>query len=135
MRFSQDRIFGIGSSVRQFLSNVHAGKPWQECGTPSAGNEALMRIAPVIIPHVRNPSPDLWIDTVRCATVTHNDTASLSACLCFVSILWDLLGMKSAPEPKWWMDRYVAVAEEFETDTAYSNSPTVAHKRATFFTI
>jgi len=96
-RFSQNRIFGMGSSVRQFLSNLHAGKSWQECGTPSAGNGALMRIAPVIIPHVRNPSPDLWLDTALCAAVTHNDTASLSACIAFVSILWDLLGMSSAP--------------------------------------
>jgi ADP-ribosylglycohydrolase len=109
----------MGSSMRQFLFNVQAGKPWQECGVPSAGNGALMRTAPVIIPYVRNPIPDLWIDTALCAAVTHNDTASLSACIAFVSILWDLLGMRSVPEPDWWMERYVAVARELETDTAY----------------
>lgn len=118
-RFAQNRIYGMGSSVRQFLFNVQAGKPWQECGAPSAGNGALMRIAPVLIPYARKPSPDLWVDAALCSMVTHNDTASLSACLAFVSILWELLGMTSAPEPDWWMERYVAVARELETDTAY----------------
>ena len=117
--FAKNRIFGIGSSVRQFLSNVQAGKPWQECGMPSAGNGALMRIAPVLIPYIRNPNPDLWVDTALCAMLTHNDTASISACLAFVSILWELLRMKSAPEPSWWVQQYVAVAGDLETETAY----------------
>ena len=119
MRFSQDRIFGIGSSVRQFLSNVHAGKPWYECAADSAGNGALMRIAPVLIPYIINPSPDLWVDTALCAMITHNDTASISACLAFVHILWELLRMKSAPEPSWWVEQYVEVARDLETETAY----------------
>ena len=118
-RFAQNRIFGIGSSVRQFLSNVHAGKPWQECATHSAGNGALMRIAPVLIPYISNPSSDLWVDTALCAMITHNDTASLSACLAFVHILWELLCIESAPEPGWWMEQYVAVARDLETETAY----------------
>ncbi|MGA2379747.1 MAG: ADP-ribosylglycohydrolase family protein [Spirochaetia bacterium] len=118
-RFAQNRIFGIGSSVRQFLSNMHAGKPWQECATPSAGNGALMRIAPVLIPYISNPSPDLWVDTALCAMITHNDTASLSACLAFVHILWELLCMKSPPEPRWWVEQYISVARDLETGTAY----------------
>ena len=46
-RFTRERIFGIGSTVRGFLKNYKAGMPWYEAGPRSAGNGALMRIAPV----------------------------------------------------------------------------------------
>ena len=62
-RFNQGEIFGIGSAVREFIANRRSGRPWQECGVHSAGNGALMRIAPILIPHLRDPSPDLWVDT------------------------------------------------------------------------
>jgi ADP-ribosylglycohydrolase len=78
-----------------------------------------MRIAPVLIPYISNPSSELWVDTALCALITHNDTASLSACLAFVHILWELLFMQSAPEPSWWVEQYVAVASDLETGTTY----------------
>ena len=61
-RFSERRIFGIGQSVRTFLRNYKAGQEWPEAAARSAGNGALMRIAPVLVPHLRSPGPDLWVD-------------------------------------------------------------------------
>ena len=81
----------------QAMSDLRSGdRPWYECGAPSAGNGALMRIAPMLVPFVRSPSTDLWADTALSAIVTHNDAASTSACLAFVAMLWQLLGMDDA---------------------------------------
>ena len=79
-RFVSHRIFGIGHSVNQFVLN-HAiqQKPWHEAGVESAGNGALMRIAPVVVPYLRSPSSDLWADAVLATMVTHNDSAAIAA--------------------------------------------------------
>ena len=46
-RFTRHPIYGIGKAVRAFLGNYkERGLPWYESGTRSAGNGALMRIAP-----------------------------------------------------------------------------------------
>jgi ADP-ribosylglycohydrolase len=73
-----------------------------------------MRIAPMLVPYVRKPSPDLWVDTALSAAITHNDSASIASCVAFVSMLWELIGMEKAPEPRWWVDAYVRVAKELE---------------------
>jgi ADP-ribosylglycohydrolase len=114
-RFCQGRIFGLGSTVRGFLKSYKGGtRPWWKCGPQSAGNGALMRIAPMVVPHLREPSPELWVDTALCAAITHNDSASIAACVAFVSMLWELLGMTEAPEPQWWVDTYVRAARQLE---------------------
>ena len=119
-RFCRDPIYGIGSAVRQFLVNHEAGEPWYQCGTKSAGNGALMRIAPMLIPHLRTGTPDLWVDTALSAMITHNDSASISACLSFVHMLWQLLQMEAPPEPAWWLETYVKTARDLEVDDTYS---------------
>ncbi len=118
-RFTRERIFGIGDSVRQFLGNAAAGRPWTECGPASAGNGALMRIAPVLVPHLRGGGAALWADAALAALVTHNDTASLAACVAFVDMLWELLDLAAPPEPAWWVDRFVAAAADLETGAVY----------------
>jgi ADP-ribosyl-[dinitrogen reductase] hydrolase len=90
-RFCRERIFGIGNTVRQFISNMKVGKPWFKSGPPSAGNGALMRIAPMVIPHLTTGTKNLWIDTALCSMLTHNDAGSISACLAFVYILTQLI--------------------------------------------
>ena len=118
-RFCRDRIFGIGSAVRQFIANHEAGKPWHECGVKSAGNGALMRIAPVLIPHLRSSTTALWVDTALSAMITHNDSGSIAACLAFVHMLWQLLAMDAPPGPAWWLETYVQTAKDLEVDNAY----------------
>ena len=120
-RFSSERIIGGGQAVSQAMEAVRLGyRPWYECGTRSAGNGALMRIAPMLVPYVRSPSPDLWADTALSAIVTHNDAASTSACLVFVTMLWELLGMDAPPEPSWWRCEYVRLARDLEGETEYA---------------
>ena len=114
------RIFGIGNTVRQFLANMKSGIPWQESGVDSAGNGALMRIAPILLPHLRTGGTQLWVDAVLAAKITHNNFASNSACLAFISMLWELLDMEgNVPTPKWWMERYVEIAADLEGDVEY----------------
>ena len=105
---------------RRWRRSASGYRPWYECGTRSAGNGALMRIAPMLVPYVRSPSPDLWVDTALSAIVTHNDAASTSACLAFVAMLWQLLGMDAPPEPSWWRRAYVAPARDLEGETEYA---------------
>ncbi len=118
-RFSLDKIFGLGASVRRFLSNYNSGSPWYESGPKSAGNGALMRIAPMLIPHLKTASPELWVDTALSAMITHNDSASISACLSFMNMLWELLKMKTPPEPDWWLETYVKISKDLEVDNTY----------------
>jgi ADP-ribosylglycohydrolase len=118
-RFCAQTIFGIGSSVKQFVRNYRAGIPWHACGPQSAGTGALMRIAPVLIPHLKTGTPALWADTALAAMLTHNDAGSTAACLAFVAMLWQLLRMAAPPPPRWWLDSYAAVAETLETERGY----------------
>src|SRR3712207_8795851 len=51
----------IGAAVRDWKRAYLAKtEPWYRCGSFSAGNGALMRIAPVLLPHLRSGSPALW---------------------------------------------------------------------------
>ncbi|MBN1848322.1 MAG: ADP-ribosylglycohydrolase family protein [Deltaproteobacteria bacterium] len=118
-RFCRDRIFGLGSSVRRFLRNFKSGSLWFEAGPKSAGNGALMRIAPMVIPHLKTASPDLWVDTALSAMITHNDSASIASCVSFVRMLWQLLRMESPPEPYWWLETFVDTAKDLEVDEHY----------------
>jgi ADP-ribosylglycohydrolase len=112
--FADRRIFGIGRTVRAFLAAFKSGRPWYEAGQRSAGNGALMRVAPVVLPHLRRPSPDLWADAVLAGAVTHNDPSSIGACVAFVGLLWELLALKEPPGPDWWLDRYCELAMPLE---------------------
>lgn len=119
-RFSTEAIVGIGGTVGDFVHRFRdLEQPWYEAGPRSAGNGALMRIAPILLPHLREPSPALWADTALAAMVTHNDPASTAACLALVRTLWSLLGMSSPPEPEWWIESYGETMRELEGDTEY----------------
>ena len=117
--FTKDQIYGIGQAVSEFLYNKSQGLPWQHCGAKSAGNGALMRIAPVVLPHLRTASSSLWSDTALLSMVTHNDSASISSSLAFVNILWNLLGMKDTPTPEWWVKTYIDTARDLEINEEY----------------
>jgi ADP-ribosylglycohydrolase len=102
--FAGGRIFGIGSTLSGFLDNLKSGASWERAGVRSAGNGALMRISPVVLPFLRNPSSDLWVDASLAGMITHNDSASISSCIAFVRMIWDLLRMRESPRPVWWVE-------------------------------
>ena len=113
------KIEGIGRAMRAFVANVKAGVPWHEAGTPSAGNGALMRIAPVIVPHLRTGGTAVWEDVALAAMLTHNDAASTASCLAFARMLWELLDLKSPPPRAWWRTRFVELAAPLEGQTEH----------------
>jgi ADP-ribosylglycohydrolase len=130
--FLDREIFGIGGTVKRALAQRRGGKDWRECGLRSAGNGALMRIAPILIPHLRRPSLDLWADAALCGMLTHNDSASIASCVAFVHVLWELLRMDAPPEPQWWPRTFGCVLRELETGDLYeSRSPVLSSFRGT----
>jgi ADP-ribosylglycohydrolase len=52
-----------------------------------------MRIAPVVLPHLSNPTQALWRDTALLARLTHTDCASVASSIAFVKLLWDLAAL------------------------------------------
>jgi ADP-ribosyl-[dinitrogen reductase] hydrolase len=112
--FSSRQIFGIGRTVSAFVEASRDGRQWYLASQRSAGNGALMRIAPVVVPHVANASPALWEDAVLAGALTHNHASSIAACVALVGILWDLLTIRKPPTPEWWLDNYCARARDIE---------------------
>ena len=117
--FCGRHIYGIGHTVRQFTKSMANGSPWWQASQKSAGNGALMRIAPVILPYIALPSPELWKRTALFAGVTHNDPANIACCVGFVKLLSDLLVMTEPPQPSWWLDAFEETACPVEGDTRY----------------
>ena len=119
-RFCRHHIRGIGLTTQAFVRNYKDRHiPWHSCGLDSLGNGALMRISPIVIPYLRRPHPSMYADAALDAMMTHNAFANTATCVAFVSILWSLLTMKSAPEPKWWVYEYCSLVEKLEGNTKY----------------
>ena len=122
--FAERPIFGIGQTVAGFLAAYRSGTPWYESGPRSAGNGALMRIAPLALaPLALSRDPwvnDPWVDTALAAMLTHNDPASTSACIAFVAMLRELAAMRAAPPPEWWLEPYCSIARGLEGEAEYS---------------
>jgi ADP-ribosyl-[dinitrogen reductase] hydrolase len=89
--FAWREIYGIGQTVMRWKIRFRAGRGTFAAAQPSAGNGALMRIAPVLLPHLPRPSPALWADAALAAAMTHDDPASTAACVAYVELLWQLL--------------------------------------------
>ena len=132
--FAGDRIFGIGKTVTAFLLAYRGqGLPWYEAGRASAGNGALMRIAPVILPHLRNMTNELWTDVIAATVLTHRDEAAVAASVGFVGLLAECLsrpvrgrtgrppGSDAATPPaaRWWPETFLRYARSVETGIAY----------------
>ena len=100
--------------MRGFVRDRHAGKPLWDCGQSSAGNGALMRVAAVPAFHLMRPSGSLLPDALLASALTHNDPTSNAACVAFAVMLCELAGMRTAPEPEWWVGRFVQLARPLE---------------------
>ncbi len=118
-RFCQGRIYGIGSAVSAALDRARAGVPWHRIGSRSAGNGALMRTAPMLLPHLAVGGNAIWADTALSTLLTHNDRAAISASLAWVAMLWELLDMAGPPPRGWWGERYCELARDLEGDPGY----------------
>ena len=108
------QIFGLGSTVRAFLAARADARHWLDAAQESAGNGALMRIAPVILPHLASGGPELWRDVVVAGAVTHNDYASNAACGAFAGVLLDAMAAKPPVWPRFWLDAFVDRARILE---------------------
>jgi ADP-ribosylglycohydrolase len=119
------QIVGIGKNVSAALARhadrLRSGSPaLHACAgdprTEGRGNGALMRFAPLVLPHLRTPSPRLWTDATLAALLTHGNPAAISGAVAFSHLLWEILRRPhgDAPEPEWWLDEYVRVARELE---------------------
>jgi ADP-ribosylglycohydrolase len=119
-RFCKHHIIGIGHATTNFVINykdIH--KPWYRAGTDALGNGSLMRISPIIIPHLKKPQKSMYADAALDTMITHNAYANTATCVSFINILWLLLSMKFPPEPQWWIDTYCSVAEKLEGNSEY----------------
>ncbi len=125
-RFCKHHISGIGGTTKEFVKNYKERRiPWYAAGLNSLGNGALMRIAPIVVPYLRNPHPSMYADAALATMITHNAFGNIATCVAFVNMLWELLAMPSPPAPNWWLDIYCSVAQELEGNTNYS--PKIAH--------
>ena len=116
------QIFGIGSAVQEFVEKMNRKIPWWQSSARSAGNGALMRIAPITIPHIRTGGPTFWSDAALCAALTHNDRGSIGACVAFAGMLSELLACRETPDQSWWVTRYVELARQVEGQSQYTPS-------------
>jgi ADP-ribosyl-[dinitrogen reductase] hydrolase len=117
----QHRIFGIGRTMTAFLfASRFGGKAWFEAGQPSAGNGALMRIAPVLLPHLRRMSEDLWVDVVATTVLTHRDEAAVAASVGFAGLLAECLALpeSGAPPASWWPETFLRYGRPVENAAA-----------------
>jgi ADP-ribosyl-[dinitrogen reductase] hydrolase len=57
--FCSERIFGIGQTIHSFVGRWRETHDWVASSQESAGNGALMRIAPVVALHAADGSPDM----------------------------------------------------------------------------
>ena len=118
-RFTKERIIGIGGSIKKFIKNYkRLNMPWYLAGVESAGNGALMRLSPVVIPPFLSGPHTTFSDSVIVTYLTHNDRLAISSSVSFTNILWKLLSRNKPPEPEWWKDEYVNIAREVEGDSS-----------------
>ncbi len=119
--FAGDRIFGIGKTVTAFLMAYRRGAAWWEAGQPSAGNGAIMRIAPVILSHLRHLTTALWRDVIAATVLTHRDEAAVATGIGFVGVLAECLRRRKddIPTPCWWPETFLHYARPVETGAIY----------------
>ena len=119
-RFSGDEIYGAGHGIERSVEAYNYGAEWNEAGEPSAGNGALARIAPVVLPHLPTSGRQLWEDVVFATMITHNDEMAVVSSIGFAGLLFEVFGAGSDEAiGEWWIDKFVKYARPVETDREY----------------
>lgn len=85
--FAAREIYGMGQSVREFRANLNSGIPWDKAGADSAGNGAIMRVAPMLVLQPVRSGPDLAREIATCAAVTHNEPGAIASAVAWVRLL------------------------------------------------
>ncbi len=116
----EEAIFGGGETTRQALQQFRSHGDWTRSGRSRASNGALMRIAPVLLPHLARPSALLWTDTLAAAHLTHDDELSNSSCIALVDLLWRLIGAARAPDQAWWLAHWIEVNAAVGSSARYA---------------
>jgi len=117
--FATRQIFGRGRATADFVHARRAGASWWEAGQASAGNGALMRIAPILLPHLSGDRESLWRETAIAAAITHNDPLAIASAVAWVALLWRVIGGDVPDTPDAWLDVYTDVLRPLDHDQAY----------------
>lgn len=127
-RFSNEEIFSGGHAVDRAVDAHRYGADWREAGEPSAGNGALVRIAPVVLPHLPTGGRQLWEDVVFATIVTHNDEMAVVSSVGFTGLLYEVFGAgPSEATGEWWVDKFIKYAKPVETGREYpARSPHIS---------
>lgn len=118
-RLAAGQIYGIGQATREWLERFSRGVSWHQSGSLSAGNGALMRIAPMLIPRLRDPNCDLWAETLMAAHLTHDDELSNLSCVAMVEALWRAVGTTGTVSQGWWLQPWLQVCDVLGTGKTY----------------
>lgn len=119
-RFAATPIVGMGGTVHSALKSWEGVTGWPEAGQPSAGNGALMRIAPVVLPHLTGSGTGLWRDTIIATAITHNDPMAIGVNIAFVDLLMTFLHADGPPEASRILNRWSEMVRPFEPDIIYA---------------
>lgn len=132
--FASRRIFGLGGSVKAALKRLRSGADWRTCGVPSAGNGALMRIAPVLYHALHGRPHMVFRDAILATVITHNDSMAIASSLAAVELLMKCCLRTDVPEREWWAHEFIASLKKHETAFDYtSRSPAYAEFRGSLW--
>jgi ADP-ribosyl-[dinitrogen reductase] hydrolase len=117
--FAAREIYGIGQSVREFRFNLNRGIPWDRAGSDSAGNGAIMRVAPMLVLQPHRTGPDLARDIATCAAVTHNEPCAIASAVAWVRLLALLSAGTGGPAPEDILELFLETHAPLEGPTSY----------------
>jgi ADP-ribosyl-[dinitrogen reductase] hydrolase len=120
-RLANDRIFGLGRATRDFCNALRSGAPWYEATQLSAGNGALMRITPTLLPHAITGGTALWTDVALSTAVTHNDPLAIACSVAWTALLWRLLTGDRPESPDEWLDTCAEVLRLLDQGQEYES--------------
>lgn len=121
--FSSHKIYGIGSTVKDFLRNYRdIGLPWYRAGVVGgSGNGALMRISPVTISYIKNDKENLWVDTILDTALTHNSALAIGSSVAFIDMVWKFLGSEKLPKKDKLLDDFTSIMNKIIGDRKYEH--------------